>query len=148
MILRELEIDYAKKQFNTDPEIAHMIETTFDLDPLFGMSAEDKMTQKQNGGITEIDYIISCNIVAFVRRAIREDDDFYSLEYEKQIDVLKKFAEEVQKENEPKAAPMFSDVISQTQENPDDDPNNPDNQDDDDKDPKKQPQGGKTNKDE
>lgn len=128
MILRELEIDYAKKQFNTDPEIAHQIETTFDLDPLFGMSDDSKMTQKQNGGITELDYIISCNIVAFVRRAVRENDDFYSLEYTKQMDVLKKYAEEVQAANEPVNAPMFNDIVDTSgNPNPDDEPDDPNN---------------------
>lgn len=156
MILRELEIDYAKKQFNTDPEIAHLIETTFDLDPLFGMSDDSKMTQKQNGGITELDYIISCNIVAFVRRAVRENKDFYSLEYTKQLDVLKKYAEEVQAANEPVNAPMFNDIVDNScnqntdEEHDDDDPNNPKNKvdegnDDEPKDePKKKPvQSGK-----
>lgn len=134
MILRELEIDYAKKQFNTDPEIAHMIETTFNLDPLFGMSDESKMTMLQNNGITELDYIVSCNITAFVLRAIREDKDFYSRDYKKQMEVLKKYAEEVQKANEPVNAPTFADVVDNSgNPNPDDEP-------DDDKDPKKKPQ--------
>lgn len=138
MILRELEIDYAKKQFNTDPEIAHMIETTFNLDPLFGMSDESKMTMLQNNGITELDYIVSCNITAFVLRAIREDKDFYSRDYKKQMDVLKKYAEEVQKANEPVNAPTFADVVDNSSNpNPDDEPKD---EPDDDKDPKKKPQ--------
>ena len=138
MILRELEIDYAKKQFNTDPEIAHMIETTFNLDPLFGMSDESKMTMLQNNGITELDYIVSCNITAFVLRAIREDKDFYSRDYKKQMEVLKKYAEEVQKANEPVNAPTFADVVDNSgNPNPDDEPKD---EPDDDKDPKKKPQ--------
>lgn len=151
MILRELEIDYAKKQFNTDPEVAHLIETTFDLDPLFGMSDDSKMTQKQNGGITELDYIISCNIVAFVRRAVREHDDFYALEYNKQMEILKKYAEEVQAENEPVNAPMFNDIVDNSgnpnpdDEPDDDDPNNPKNKVDEEEgkdEPKKKPAQG------
>ena len=138
MILRELEIDYAKKQFNTDPEIAHMIETTFNLDPLFGMSDESKMTMLQNNGITELDYIVSCNITAFVLRAIREDKDFYSRDYKKQMEVLKKYAEEVQKANEPVNAPTFADVVDNSgNPNPDDEQKD---KPDDDKDPKKKPQ--------
>lgn len=138
MILRELEIDYAKKQFNTDPEIAHMIETTFNLDPLFGMSDESKMTMLQNNGITELDYIVSCNITAFVLRAIREDKDFYSRDYKKQMEVLKKYAEEVQKANEPVNAPTFADVVDNSG-NPNLDEEQKDEPDDD-KDPKKKPQ--------
>ena len=112
MILRELEVDYAKKQFNTSPEIARTVEITFDLDPLFGMTEESKMTVLQNNGITEKDYIISCNIQTFVRRAIRENEKFFEMEYTKQVDILKKYAEEVQKENEPVNNTMFKGVIN------------------------------------
>lgn len=113
MILRELEIDYAKKQFNTDPSVAHMVEATFDLDPLFGISDDSKMAMKQSGGITELDYIISCNIVPFVRRAVRENANFYSLDYAKKLDVLKGYAEEVRKANEPSAdKSLFPDDVT------------------------------------
>ena len=111
MILRELEIDYAKKQFNTDPEVARMVQITFDLDPLFGMTDDAKMTMKSNGGITETDYIISCNIVSFVRRAVRENPMFGMLEYGQQMEILKTYADEVQTANQPKANPLFGDVF-------------------------------------
>ncbi len=115
MILRELEIDYAKKQFNTDPEVARMVEITFDLDPLFGMSDDAKMTMRQNDGITESDYIISCNIVAFVRRAMRDNDKFAEMDYGKQCAILKTYADEVKKANEPKESPMFKGMFSGSQ---------------------------------
>lgn len=101
MIIRELEIDYAKKQFNTQPEIACKVETAFSLDPLFGVSAEDKMVMLQNGGVTETDYIISCNINAFIIRAFAEHDGFESLDRKSQINIMRGYAEEIQKENEP-----------------------------------------------
>ena len=101
--LRVLETNYAKMQFNTSPDVAERLETVFDLDPLFGVKEENKMTMLQNGGITEIAYIISCNIHAFVRRAIFEDKDFCAMEYDKKMEVLVKFAEEVSKEAEKKA---------------------------------------------
>ena len=112
MILRELEIDYAKKQFNTDPEVARMVEITFDLDPLFGMNEDTKMSMLQNDGITETDYIISCNIVPFVRRAIRNNANFATMEYAQQMNVLKTFADEVKKANEPKENAMFKGMLS------------------------------------
>lgn len=112
MILRELEIDYAKKQFNTDPEVARMVEITFDLDPLFGMNEDTKMSMLQNDGITETDYIISCNIVPFVRRAIRNNANFATMEYAQQMNVLKTFADEVKKANEPKENTMFKGMLS------------------------------------
>lgn len=101
-VLRELEIDYAKKQFCTSPDVALKTEATFDLDPLFGIKEEDKMTMLQNGGITELDYIISCNIQTFVRRAVSEDRSFYTKTFEQKDEIMRKYAEEVQKANEPK----------------------------------------------
>lgn len=107
IILRELETDYAKKQFNTSPEVSQMVEAIFNLDPLFGIQEENKMVMLQNGGILELDYIVSCNIHKFVRRAIHEHEDFYSMEYKKQQEILNGYAEEIKKENDSKAAAML-----------------------------------------
>lgn len=101
--LRVLETNYAKMQFNTSPEVAERLETVFDLDPLFGVKEENKMTMLQNGGITETAYIISCNIHAFVRRAIFEDKEFCQKDYDKKMQVLEKYAEEVRIAAEQKA---------------------------------------------
>lgn len=101
--LRVLETNYAKMQFNTSPEVAERLETVFDLDPLFGVKEENKMTMLQNGGITETAYIISCNIHAFVRRAIFEDKEFCQKDYDKKMQVLEKYAEEVRTAAEQKA---------------------------------------------
>ncbi len=101
--LRVLETNYAKMQFNTSPDVAERLETVFDLDPLFGIKEENKMTMLQNGGITETAYVISCNIHAFVRRAIFEDREFYKKDYKEKLKVLEKYAEEVRGEAERKA---------------------------------------------
>lgn len=100
IILRELEIDYAKKQFNTNPDTAIMVQTSFELDPLFGIENEEKMTILQNGGITETDYIISCNIQQFIRRAVYENKDFCRLDYKQKMETLKDFAKEIKKYND------------------------------------------------
>lgn len=101
--LRVLETNYAKMQFNTSPDVAERLETVFDLDPLFGVKEENKMTMLQNGGITETAYIISCNIHAFVRRAIFEDKEFCKKDLNQKMKKLEKYAEEVRKEAEKKA---------------------------------------------
>ena len=101
--LRMLETNYAKVQFNTSPDVADRLQAVFDLDPLFGIKEENKMTMLQNGGITETAYIISCNIHAFVRRAIFEDKDFCTKPYDKKVEVLEGYADEVRKEAQKKA---------------------------------------------
>lgn len=99
IILRELEIDYAKKQFNTNPDTALMVQTSFELDPLFGIANEEKMTILQNKGVTEIEYIISCNIQHFISRAVFENKDFCRQDYKSKMDIMRKYAEEIKKQN-------------------------------------------------
>jgi hypothetical protein len=70
------------------------------LDPLYGIEEDTKMTMKANGGITDDDYIISCNITQFVRRAVRENKDFIKQPYDSQMKTLCKYAAEVTKKNE------------------------------------------------
>ena len=96
-IKKALEIEYAKKKFNTMPEISEYSQLTFELDPLYGLTEDDKMIRKSNGGVTEIDYIISCNINQFVQRAMSEDAQFFENDYKAQTDKMKAYAEEVKK---------------------------------------------------
>ncbi len=127
--LRVLETNYAKMQFNTSPDVAQRLETVFDLDPLFGIKEENKMTMLQNGGITETAYIISCNIHAFVRRAVFEDNEFYKKDYKEKLRVLERYAEEVRSEAETKAtekAQQQADFGGLDQQ-PTDDKNDPQN---------------------
>jgi len=101
--LRVLETNYAKVQFNTSPDVVERLEAVFDLDPLFGVKEENKMTMLQNGGITEISYIVSCNIHEFVRRAFFEHENFANKDYKEKKAILEGYAEEVAKETEEKA---------------------------------------------
>ena len=130
VILREMEIDYAKKLFNTSPEIAEQVETTFDLDPLFGIKEEDKMTMLSNGGITEIDYIISCNIQTFVRRAMAGDGNFATKDYAAKMEIMKKYAQEIKQANTPSTDVIgLADInlhnFEEQEEGEEDDPTNP-----------------------
>lgn len=91
LIMRQLQVDYARKQFYTTPAIADTIALTFDLDPLFGLTDEQKANMLSLNGITDEDYRISCNIVELVRRAIEKDGNaFFAYDLDKQRDVLRK----------------------------------------------------------
>lgn len=94
VIIRAMEIDYAKKKFNTEPEVAYELAAVFLLDPLYGLTNEEKSIILANSGITEIDYVLSCNIQAFVQKAIMENEAFIGLDSIKQRDILNKYAEE------------------------------------------------------
>ena len=97
-IIRALEVDYAKKKFFTNPEKSYLLDAIYKLDPLPGVSEDDKMTRLANGGVTEVAYIISCNIVSFVQRAVFEDADFYRLPLDVQKGKMVEYAEAVRKD--------------------------------------------------
>ena len=98
-IIKNMEIEYANKKFNYDPQVKDSMELVYLLDPFPAVSADDKMAMLMNKGITNIDYIISCNISQFVNRALMENKNFSSLTYSKQMEVLKSYADEIVKLN-------------------------------------------------
>ena len=78
--------------------VGNEAELCSELDPLYGISEDEKMTRKSNGGVSDIDYIISCNITQFVRRAISEKSDFYTVSDTDKNKTMLKYAEEKQKQ--------------------------------------------------
>jgi hypothetical protein len=94
-IVTEMEVEFATKRFNTEPAIQALVRLTLMLDPFPGIDDGDKMTRMQNGGISKLDYVVSCNIHQFVRRALDEDEQFASKEYDAQCEVLEKYAQEI-----------------------------------------------------
>lgn len=101
VVKKNLEIEYIRKRYNADPEKADELECIFDMDPFYGNSQEEKMTMLSNGGITELDYVISCNIVQFVNMAINEHDNFLRKTYKEKKDIIKSYAQAIITENTP-----------------------------------------------
>lgn len=103
IIVNALEMEYAIKEFYTEPEIREELQTILELNPLSGVSQDDKDSMKTNKGISEVNYIISCNIREFVKRAIEADKNFVKKKYQEKYDIIKKFAEEIAEENKASA---------------------------------------------
>jgi hypothetical protein len=120
VLLRTMEIDYAKKRFNANPEVSYFLQVVYDLDPLAGLSEDEKMSRLGNGGITELSYILSSNINTFVQRAVRAGGQFYSKSFDEQQRIVIEYAKEVQKENS--ASQQVRQALNEQN-----DPNNPDN---------------------
>jgi len=98
-IINALEIEYANKKFNTDAGIRDLVKTSLELDPLPSLSEDEKLVRLMNKGILQEDYIISCYIVPFVRRAVEEDNDFLNKPYAEKLEVLRKYAQEIAKKS-------------------------------------------------
>ncbi len=98
-----LEIEFTNKKFNNDPVVRDQLKAVFELDPLPGLTEDEKIMRLQNDGITQDDYVISCNIFAFVARAIQENPEFLKMKFEEKQKVIKKYAAEIVKANSAKA---------------------------------------------
>ena len=114
-IVSALEIDYANAKFNADDKTKDFMVNIYILNPLAGVAEDDKVLQLQNNGITEKDYIISCNIAGFVKRALKEHDNFPAMQYEEKIKIIEGYADEIIKSNSAKgqieAAMMNNDPL-------------------------------------
>lgn len=96
--LNELMIDYVNKKFNQDKEIARKLEAIIKLDPLSGYTQDDKLTMVQNDGVSDLDYVISCNIESFINQAIADNPIFLSLPEKEKKAKIKELAEAKTKE--------------------------------------------------
>lgn len=83
-ILNAMEVAYATKAFNNDLDIAHYVGLILKLDPLSGISEDDKMSRLSNNGITQLDYVVSSNINKFVATAVETITGFMDLDVIKQ----------------------------------------------------------------
>lgn len=96
VIISALELEYCSKKFYNNPEIRDEMSLVIQLDPMVGVtSEEDKMVRLQNGGVTDEDYVLSCNIVPFVKRAMMKEKDFASKGYDEKMDIVRAYAKEV-----------------------------------------------------
>lgn len=95
VISNAMEIDYAGKLFNSDPSVQAMVSLTIKLDPLPGVSEDEKMSRLSNKGILPEAYIISSNINEFVQRALDEDKEFSTKPLIEQKAIMLKYAQEV-----------------------------------------------------
>lgn len=98
---KNLEIEYTRKRYNADPEKADELQCIFDLDPFYGNTQDEKMTMLSNGGITELDYVISCNIVQLVNLAINEHENFIRKTFREKKEIIKSYAQAIIAENTP-----------------------------------------------
>lgn len=97
LLILEAEKAFAGKEFNADPQVRAKLDLILSLDPLAGHSEEDKMMMLNSRGITHLDYITSCNIIAFVEKAMEENKAFEAMPRAKQREVIAAYALEVEK---------------------------------------------------
>ena len=95
ILLQEYEMKFANAKFSGNRNIQDLMKTIYALDPFAGADDAEKLQRKQGGGITELDYVISCNITRFVKQAFEEDRNFCGLGWKAQRAVMERMAEKV-----------------------------------------------------
>lgn len=90
----EMEKEIAEKRFSTSPEVKNKIIAIIELDPLAGKTTDEKNAELQNNVILKEDAIISAYIVPFINRAVKENADFFEMDFAKKEAVLQKYAQE------------------------------------------------------
>jgi len=108
VLVAAMEQDFAAKKFYNKPDVAQMLACVYDLNPLPGLTDDEKMVRLSNKGITQEDYVISSNIEQFVKRAIKEEKDFLKMTWSDQVKVMKKYAKDKVTENSTVAKVMVA----------------------------------------
>lgn len=100
LVLKTQEI--ISRDLTTNPDLKKFTLLLMDLDPLAGMSQATISANVGKGFNSKSDAVIHFNIKPFVERAIRENKTFTSQPKDKQLEVLKKYADEFINDNKPK----------------------------------------------
>jgi len=96
-LVKAMEVEYAAKKFNYDNDVKIEVSLVLNLDPIPGITQDEKASMLMNKGITEIDYIVSCNISQFVKRALTEDPKFAISTHADQVKKMQEYGAEIQK---------------------------------------------------
>lgn len=99
-LLAKLEEDIAVKKFYNDPQLAAIIKLFFELDPIPGVTIEEKLILISNKAITQQDLILSSYMSQFIKRAIIDNPDFLTIPYDAQMKMLNKYVDEKMKTND------------------------------------------------
>lgn len=72
----ELEKEFAGKKFYNDPQVREKVGAILDLDPMIGLSEDNKMVRVSTNGVSRLTYVISSNISTLVEQAIAQSEGF------------------------------------------------------------------------
>lgn len=93
-VLAQIEKELIRKRFADQPMLQKQLFDAYDLDPMSGMTEDEKALRVSNRGASKQDYIISSYITDFVRRAYETEANFGERSSEEKLAVLRRFADE------------------------------------------------------
>lgn len=92
-VVSEIEMEYIKKRFPNDMRLQDVLINSYQLDPMSGLTEDEKALLMSNRGATRQDYIISTYISDFISKAYDEYPDFNSLSRDEKYRILTKYAD-------------------------------------------------------
>ena len=92
-VVSEIEMEFIKKRFPNDTRLQDVLINSYQLDPMSGLTEDEKALLMSNRGATRQDYIISTYISDFISKAYDEYPDFNSLTRDEKYRILTKYAD-------------------------------------------------------
>jgi hypothetical protein len=93
-VLSNIEKELIRKRFADQPLLQKQLFDAYDLDPMSGLTEDEKALRVSNRGASKQDYIISSYITDFIKRAYESNAGFGEKTTEQKLTVLRKFADE------------------------------------------------------
>lgn len=93
-VVAQIEIEYIRKRFPNNVKMQNELIDSYSLDPMSGLTEDEKALLISNKGATKQDYIISTYISDFINRAYSEYKDFNNLSRLTQYNILVGYANE------------------------------------------------------
>ena len=87
------ENDLIERRYPNDIQKQQYNKNVLSLDPMVGKTTEEKAEIKMNGGVTQIQFIVSSNIRGFILDALEEKEDFFELKRSEKQTILNALAQ-------------------------------------------------------
>lgn len=103
IVVMQMQVELVNKKYYYDQDQKDFLEHILTLDPLTGLTEEEKMVRMNNAPESfMVNYLVSINIYTYLQQAVEADKEFYGKKYSQKMKVLRGFAEKELRESEPK----------------------------------------------
>lgn len=104
-IIKEMQVDYINKKFRDMPEVRNELIASIDMNPFPTNTPEEIIELEMNRDITKEDAVTSVYASYFVQKAVEADKNFLTLDFEKQLEIIREMTDEKVKEIKPELKP-------------------------------------------
>jgi hypothetical protein len=93
-IIDQLELEYVQKKFPNEPDLRNRMKLKKSLDPFPRLTIDEKNNLALNKLADPLDLIVSNYLQPFIEMALFEDENFMTLDFDKQKEAIYKMGEE------------------------------------------------------